>query len=263
MTVVQGIAQLQLLLGHLNKTDQTGTLIKIAVSYLELEIGLGKCPLGYPHTTTLEHVTMTWVNFVAHFLHTTGCCVELRTDRQVKKQRKNNKFIMQVALDGNYNLRLIQQCRLRLQVCTLADICDAAGRRVEKWAFHNKGRRSTLRWMAQGEPSGKAWRAWSKFLQSLVTVTGASGGQHLEHTYRLGEWHNTHQQWKWMGNQAMAVNANGKRYWREGTCLRPITEQMHYVPTKLYPLSFHKTRHGLYCVRDSGCTSHQSDPGDG
>ena len=69
MTMVQGIAQLQLLLGHLNKADQTGTLIKIAVSYLELEIGLGKCPLGHPHTTTLEHVTMTWVTSVALSTH--------------------------------------------------------------------------------------------------------------------------------------------------------------------------------------------------
>ena len=97
---------------------------------------------------------------------------------------------MQVALDGNYNLKLIQQCRLRLQVCTLADICDAAGRRVEKWAYHNS--RSTLRWMAQGEPSGKAWKEWRKLLQSLVTVTGVLGGRHLKHMYRLGEWHNTH-----------------------------------------------------------------------
>ena len=48
------------------------------------------------------------------------------------------------------------------------------------------------------------------------------------------------------GNQAMAVNANGKWYWREGTRLRPITEKLHYVPTKLYPLNVHETRHGLF-----------------
>ena len=41
MAMVQDIAQLQLLLGHLNKSDRTGTLIKIALSYLELEVGLG------------------------------------------------------------------------------------------------------------------------------------------------------------------------------------------------------------------------------
>ena len=73
MAMVQGIDQLQLLLGNLNKTDCTGTLIIIALSYLELEIGLGKCPLGHPHTTTLEHVTMTWITSIAHFLHRTGC----------------------------------------------------------------------------------------------------------------------------------------------------------------------------------------------
>ena len=32
---------------------------------------------------------------------------------------------------------------------------------------------------------------------------------------------------------------------------------------KFYPLSVHEKRHGLFCVRDSGCTLHQNDPGDG
>ena len=127
MAMVQGISQLQLLLGHLNKPDRTGTLIKIALSYLELEIGLGKCPLGYPHTTTLEHVTMTWTTSIGHFLHRMGCRVEVRSDRLMTHQRKDDKFLMQVALDGNFKIKLIQQCRLWLQVYTLADICDASG----------------------------------------------------------------------------------------------------------------------------------------
>ena len=110
MAMVQGITQLQLLLGHLNKTDCTGTLIIIALSYLELENGLGKCPFGHLHTTTLEHVTMTWITSIGHFLHRTGCQVETRTDRTAKQQRKNDGFIMHVALDENFNLKLIQQC---------------------------------------------------------------------------------------------------------------------------------------------------------
>ena len=131
-------------------------LIEITMGLAELEIGLGKCLLWHPHTTTLEHVTDTWVTSIGRFLHRMECRVETCTRRQVAIQRVNDQYIMQLALDGKYKLKLIQKCRLWLQVCTLADICDASGRKVEKWAFTQRGRMSTLKWIQQGEPSGKA-----------------------------------------------------------------------------------------------------------
>ena len=71
---------------------------------------------------------------------------------------------MQLALDGIYNLKLIQQCRLWLQVVTLADICDPVGTKIEKWAFGERGRNSNLHWIRQGDPSPAAWSKWKKLL---------------------------------------------------------------------------------------------------
>ena len=75
ISTTQGIAQLQLLLGHLNKSDCTGTLMVINLSYLELEVGLGKCLLWHPHTTTFEHISTTWITPVGKFLHRMKCRV--------------------------------------------------------------------------------------------------------------------------------------------------------------------------------------------
>ena len=108
LPTLQGVAQLQLLLGHLNRADCTGDLIEITLGSLEMEIGLGRCPLWYPHTTTLKHVSDTWASSIGRFLHRMDCRVEARTKRQVKHQRENDHFIMQLALDGNFKLPLIQ-----------------------------------------------------------------------------------------------------------------------------------------------------------
>ena len=149
-------------------------------------------------------------------------------------------------------MRLIQQCRLWLQVCTLADICDASGRKVEKWALAQQGRQSVLKWVRQGEPSVKAWREWWRMLRYLVTVAGNTGGCHLKHTYKMTMWYTTHQKWEWMGNAKAVIGRDGQRFWREGTSLRPMNQSLQYVPQRLYPVGFHGTKPGNYRVRDPG-----------
>ena len=246
----QGIAQLQLLLGHLNVWDRTGKLIAITLGTLELEIGLGKCPLWHPHTTTLEHVTPTWLTSIGEFLHRTGCRLEIRAERQMEVQRENDRFIMQIALDGKYDMRKIQQCRLRMQVCTLADICDASGRKVESWAMTGPGRRSKLKWIRQGQPSPSAWREWRRMIRSLTTAARAGRGQHLKHTYIMKRWYSTHQEWEWVGNNSVVFQKEGKRYWREGTSLREMDRTLQYAPSRLYPVGVHVAPGGCHRVRD-------------
>lgn len=254
LPTIQGVAQLQLLMGHLNKADRTGTLLEITLGVLELEIGLGKCPLWWPHTTTLEHVSDTWLTSIGRFLHRHHCRVEMRTKRPVQAQRGNDKFLMQVALDGNFKLVLIQQCRIWLQVATLADICDAAGRRVEKWAFTRRGRVSKMIWSRQGEPGAKAWREWRRLLSSLVTDARYGGGRHLKSCYRMKEWRSTHQIWDWMGDAEAVVTNEGARFWREGTKLVAMDEKLQYIFQKVYPLDVHASGSGERRVRDPGCT---------
>ena len=259
LPTLQGVAQLKLLLGHFNRADRTGDLIEITLGTLEMEIGLGRCPLWHPHTTTLEHVSDTWASSIGRFLHRVDCRVEAQTRRQVGKQRENDQFIMQLALDGNFDLPLIQQCRMWLQVATMADVSDASGRRLESWAFKRRGRQSTMRWSQQGEPSKKAWREWRQLLSSMVTDARSTGGRYLLPCYRMRAWKTTHQIWEWTGNEEVVIRNTGERFWRDGTNLKAMEYEMHYVPRRLHPVDVHRGGGSIYRVRDSGasgCTRH-------
>ena len=259
LPTLQGVAQLQLLMGHLNKADRTGDLIEITLGSLEMEIGLGKCPLWYPHTTTLEHVSDTWVSSIGRFLHRLKCRVETRTTRQVEVQRENDYFIMQLALDGNFNLPLVQQCRLWLRVSTVADISDASGRRLEKWALRRRGRESVMTWSRQEEPSDTAWREWRKLLSSLVTDARSTGGRYLKPCYRMRAWITTHQLWEWKGKDEVVFKCTGERYWREGTHLRAMENSLHFVPRKMHPVDVHVGGNAVHRVRDSGLDRRSGD----
>ena len=82
----------------------------IDLAYLELEVGLGRFPLWHPHTTTLKHISATWITSVGKFLHRMKYRVETRTARVLTQQRKNDMFLMQIALDGKFNMKLVQKC---------------------------------------------------------------------------------------------------------------------------------------------------------
>ena len=53
---IHGVAQLHLLLGHVNMGDRTSKIIEINCNHLELIIGLGTCPLADPHSTSHNHM---------------------------------------------------------------------------------------------------------------------------------------------------------------------------------------------------------------
>ena len=75
----------------------------------------------------------------------------------VPEQRENDTYIMSLVSDGRYNLNLIQQVRIFIQVVTMADITTITGDKIEEKAFTGKVRESILKWPNQGEPNKAAW----------------------------------------------------------------------------------------------------------
>ena len=113
-TCVHGVAQLQLLLGHLNKRDRTGQLLQIERDYIELVVGTGACSLDTPAVTTLPHCPDTCMMLVCGFLHSVGGSVDTASKQVIPPQRERDQYVMQLAVDRNFDIKAIQRCRLWL-----------------------------------------------------------------------------------------------------------------------------------------------------
>ena len=50
----QGVAQLEMYVGHCRCRDRNGNLLLIGKDYVELLIGKGQCPLEYPASTLVD-----------------------------------------------------------------------------------------------------------------------------------------------------------------------------------------------------------------
>ena len=65
---IQGMAQLEMYVGHCRCQDRTGDLLLIEKDYVELIIGKGVCPLEHPKSVAVDYVEQTWIVTLAAFL---------------------------------------------------------------------------------------------------------------------------------------------------------------------------------------------------
>ena len=90
----QGVAQLEMYVGHCRRKDHTGTLLLIEKEYVEIIVGRGQCPLEHPESAMVDYVEDSWIISLAGFLHWCQGQVITKTQRVVEKQCNNDKFIM-------------------------------------------------------------------------------------------------------------------------------------------------------------------------
>jgi len=113
-----------------------------------------------------------------------------------KLVRENDLFLMDEFMKYNFTpaqMKLINQCRLYLQVITIADITAADGKRLLRSTFNGiqpQDRISTLYWPRQEPLPENAWNLWRTALSYLTTQ--------LKLHNPLSSWlRNPHQQWNW------------------------------------------------------------------
>ena len=138
---VFGVAQLQLLLGHLNKRNRTGQLIQFDRDCVESTVRTGVCLLATPLVTRMPHCPNTWMTSVFKFLHSVGGTIDTNSRRVIPVQGENDHYIMQLTIDSNFSAEAIQQCCLWLQVTTLADVTQTDRQRLETWAYSRSAER--------------------------------------------------------------------------------------------------------------------------
>jgi hypothetical protein len=90
----QGIAQIQLLLGHLRKNEEIGKLTHILLETLQLVIGSSLPLFHYPLTQVLKYCTRNWLLNVWEFLTSIQGKIHLERAWKLELQRTNDVSLM-------------------------------------------------------------------------------------------------------------------------------------------------------------------------
>ena len=192
----QGIGQIRLLIGHLRRGDQTGKLLVVAMSIMQLRVGSRILFLNLPYPKYAGWIKYTWLSSLWQFLQVTNVKIMIPGVPLLSAQREQDFFLMSEFVYKGFtkgDLELINQCRLYHQVITLADITGTDRTKIDE--VYTSSRRhpyrvSSLKWPAQHCPSPKVWRKWNAALQSLLYKRKLP--------VPLGKWiTRPHQQWSW------------------------------------------------------------------
>jgi hypothetical protein len=190
---VQGIDKLHLFLGHLRLGDDTGKLIRIDLSYVQLLTGTATFFLNKPYSnyTWLE---WGWLTSLWSFVSNTQLSFDMPSHWVPMLPRRHDLYLMDyfIALRlPDAVLLTLNACRVYLQAITLSDITSADGTYIlpeAKQGGHIPYRTSRLDWPLQGRPLPADWRLWRNSLAYLENKGKLA--------QPLGDWiSSSHQHW--------------------------------------------------------------------
>ena len=178
LEVEQGVGQVLFFLKHWAHTLEPGQLLRIAVSWAQINVGVGYSIFAKV-VTRLPHFESKWLASVRNFLRSISGRIRLDHTYVPDLQRVNDTFIMDhVLLNGSFSDRdicRINYCRLYLQVLTISDITNATGDCVNTGiakGFLPTWRTVTTHRVNQGRPDDKTWKIWAKALLLFSTTAG-------------------------------------------------------------------------------------------
>lgn len=126
----QGYGQLKLLIGHLKLDDETGQLIRVAMSHLQLHVGSSCFIFELPYPSYAKWIDCNWLVSIWKYLHQLNIQLELEEPWVPHPPRHNDIMLMDIVLRFNFSKKAIRQincCRIYLQVLSVADIASANG----------------------------------------------------------------------------------------------------------------------------------------
>jgi hypothetical protein len=165
----QGIAQTQYFLRHWRIHSTIGKLMKCALAWIQLSLGVSFPMLERVHVS-LPHLESKWFASLRRFLATIDATIQLDDPEIPPTQRENDEYIMDLIMNArcfsNAEIRKLNYCRLHLQVVTLADITKPNGAELDpnflKGYPSLMSAKSTLLSIYQDRPSEREWILWRK-----------------------------------------------------------------------------------------------------
>jgi hypothetical protein len=200
----QGIAHVAFLIGSIRcNTEASRSIYGLLESYI-ITSGLIGSPLKI--TKEIKYVTAPWLDTTRAFMEKIHLKITTPKLHTLHTLRQRDQGIMAMASEYTTNtLRLtaINNCRLYLQVHSMAEITTMNGREILREAYTgdcnqnmspklHELTQSKLNWPIQDKPPPMAWRIWKKMLRTKLR------GNTLALKHKLSEWnHNKddHRSW--------------------------------------------------------------------
>lgn len=231
------VAKIGSLIQHLRASTTLGQAMAINLDWTQLTAGT-LTPI-LESDLPIRFMTDNWFLHLREFLITTGSTIYVKNAWKPILERKGDKTLMDAVLqlDMNpYKERYFKNWRLHFQVTTLADICNAAGKRVlKRYLERPKGKPSTsprstkLNWPYQEEPGPEGFRVW---MHALKTCFGMTNDGKLQTP--LGQWHTSptksHSKW-----QQYYDPESNKLFSRSQDGFQVFLPEMHRPNTSRYP----------------------------
>jgi hypothetical protein len=171
----QGLDQIQLVMRHLRTKDsQAGKLLRITLASLQMSAGVG-FPLLQRPSVIIPHLDGFWIKSIRSFLSASNAFMTLSEPNPIALQREKDFYLMEVAMASKKfsarDIRIVNACRLYLQVHTASDITSPDGFTIPRHIY--EGRRdpslsfSRLRAPRQERPTDPNWTIWRRLLNQL------------------------------------------------------------------------------------------------
>lgn len=185
------------LVSNIHRKNQFGDVLRMAMECHQLVIGTSQLFLNVDYQPFKKALELTWFTHLWHFAGTNDIKFEYKIKNH--NRRKHDRYLTDEFLRLGYRgvaMKYLLQCKIYLQVLTIADIADADGTRVSHGILKHERRTDIpprFKWPNQPAPSPRAWREWDG---AIKKITHMRLTRHLDDP--VGEWtDNKRDQCKW------------------------------------------------------------------
>jgi len=124
----QGLQKVRQIIKHLRIQTTLGNTINITIKANQMHSGVALPILEY--TNLLPWMTNWWITNIRESLHQTQSTIHIETPWTIPTIRQQDIHLMTVFQEEGFNkpdLKILNHCRLTLQVTTLAEITNHTG----------------------------------------------------------------------------------------------------------------------------------------
>ena len=164
---LQGTGQVCAFIKYWRSPCQAGQLLRHSTAWAQYALGISTSFLLDVHNP-LPHMEVKWLASLRQYLHHINGRIEVDNDYVPRTERLHDVHLMDSILRSEQftapELRLLNYCRMYLQVITLSDITLANGSSLDLAMLHGKvnNKSSQTKWhhFNQKRPPTRVWELW-------------------------------------------------------------------------------------------------------